>query len=84
MSLVVKRGFFGWSVRQKVGVDLTLVGGTVPAAWATPEARSKKKTLPGIPKLVLRCFPVHLKIIPDQVIFQLFEVMREHRFFNNV
>jgi uncharacterized protein len=31
-------------------------------------------------KLKLRCFPVSLKIIPDKVIFQLFEVMRENCF----
>jgi hypothetical protein len=33
-----------------------------------------------IPKLKLRCFPVNLKIIPDQIIFQLFEDMKENSF----
>ena len=35
-------------------------------------ARAEKEILSSVPKLVLRCFPIHLKIIPDEIIFQLF------------
>ena len=70
--------------QEKCGGGFDVPRGMAPAAWATPEGRSKKNMLLAIPKLKLRCFPIMLKIIPDQVIFQLFEVVREHRVFNNV
>jgi hypothetical protein len=31
-----------------------------------------EEKLPNIPELIPRCFPLNLKIIPDQVIFLLF------------
>jgi len=37
-----------------------------------------------IPKLKLRRFPVQLKIIPGEIIFQFFELVREDRFFENM
>jgi hypothetical protein len=70
--------------QEKGGGGFDAQRGTAPAAWATPEGRSKKNMLLAIPELILRCFSVHLEIIPDKIIFQLFEVVREHRFFNDV
>ena len=42
-------------------------------------SRKYENSLRNVPELVLRCFPVHLKIISDKIIFHLFEMVRENR-----
>ena len=38
-----------------------------------------ENSLPAVPELVLRCFPVMLKIIPYEIIFQFLKLVRENR-----
>jgi len=60
--------------------DLTLLKGCCPRLCGRPRGLDQKNTLPVIPELVLRCFPVMLKIIPNQIIFPFPEIVRDYRF----
>ena len=59
--------------------DLTLLGAFAPAFVGVPGGKINKNTLPAIPELVLRCFPVLLKIIPHEIIFPFLKLVRENR-----
>ena len=39
-----------------------------------------ENSLRNVPELVLRCFPVLLKIIPNKIIFPFLKLVRENRF----